>query len=65
MKSTESSRWQLLKLGVTVPIKPGDVCTLVPEKCWFKIILVSDKMENNEDYALKRKVRNQYIKLLL
>ncbi|XP_016912312.1 aprataxin and PNK-like factor isoform X2 [Apis cerana] len=55
MKSTESSRWQLLKLGVTVPIKPGDVCTLVPEKCWFKIILVSDKMENNEDYALKRK----------
>ncbi|XP_048262158.1 aprataxin and PNK-like factor isoform X2 [Bombus terrestris] len=56
MKSIESSRWQLLKLGVAVPVKPGDVCTLVPDKCWFKIISVPDKMENNEDYTLKRKV---------
>ncbi|KAK1132489.1 hypothetical protein K0M31_013872 [Melipona bicolor] len=55
MKSIESSRWQLLKLGVTVPIKPGDVCTLLPDKCWFKIISVPERMENNEDSILKRK----------
>ncbi|CAD1469660.1 unnamed protein product [Heterotrigona itama] len=55
MKSIESSRWQLLKLGVTVPIKPGDVCTLVPDKCWFKIISVPERIENNEDSILKRK----------
>lgn len=58
MKSVGSSRWQLLKLGVTVPIKPGDVCTLVPDKCWFKIISVPERMENNEDSILKRKVLN-------
>ncbi|OAD58333.1 Aprataxin and PNK-like factor [Eufriesea mexicana] len=56
MKSIESSRWQFLKLGVTVPIKPGDICTLVLDKCWFKIISVSDKMENNKDNTLKRKL---------
>ncbi|XP_017792118.1 PREDICTED: aprataxin and PNK-like factor [Habropoda laboriosa] len=55
MKSSESPRWQLLKLGNTVPIKPGDVCSLVPHKCWFKIISLSDKMENNEECTLKRK----------
>ncbi|CAK9822816.1 Aprataxin and PNK-like factor [Anthophora retusa] len=58
MKSSESPRWQLLELGNTVPIKPGDVCSLIPHKCWFKIISVPDKLENNEEYTLKRKANN-------
>nr|XP_003707377.2 PREDICTED: aprataxin and PNK-like factor isoform X5 [Megachile rotundata] len=58
MKSVESSRWQLLKLGTTVPIKPGDICSLIPEKCWFKVISVSENMENNQEQTLKRKAND-------
>lgn len=58
MRSTESKQWKLLKLGTTVPIKPGYICSLVPDKCCFKIISVQDKMDNNEEYAIKRKVLN-------
>ncbi|CAL7951240.1 unnamed protein product [Xylocopa violacea] len=56
MKSIESSRWQLLKLGATVAIKPGDICSLLSDKCWFKIISVSNKMDNDNESTLKRKV---------
>ncbi|XP_076759778.1 uncharacterized protein LOC143428607 [Xylocopa sonorina] len=56
MKSIESSRWQLLELGATVAIKPGDICSLLPDKCWFKILSVSNNMENDNESALKRKV---------
>ncbi|XP_076234712.1 uncharacterized protein LOC143179386 [Calliopsis andreniformis] len=55
MKSTESSQWQLLKLGSAVPIKPGDIFFLMPYKCWFKIILVPEMMEDNQEFILKRK----------
>ncbi|XP_031825512.1 uncharacterized protein LOC116423907 isoform X2 [Nomia melanderi] len=55
MKSTETSRWQLLKLGVTVPIKPGDICSLVSEKCWFKVVSEPSMMEINEENTEKRK----------
>ncbi|KAG7204095.1 hypothetical protein KM043_001944 [Ampulex compressa] len=54
IKSKDSSRWRLLKLGIGVPIKTGDVCSLLPEKCWFKVISVSNMMEDN-DRSLKRK----------
>lgn len=57
MKSTDSSKWKLLELGTTVPIKPGDVCSLLPDKCWFKIISVPTTMESES--ALKRKVLQQ------
>ncbi|XP_034177442.2 uncharacterized protein LOC117602943 isoform X1 [Osmia lignaria lignaria] len=53
MKSVESSQWKLLKLGITVPIKPGDICSLIPDKCWFKVLLVPDNMD-----TLKRKVND-------
>ncbi|XP_054012079.1 aprataxin and PNK-like factor [Hylaeus anthracinus] len=55
MKSTKSMRWQLLKSGATVPIKPGDICSLLKDKCWFKVVLMSDTMESNEEHASKRK----------
>lgn len=55
MKSAECSRWQLLKLGTSVPIKPGDVCSLLPDKCWFKIVSVPETMEENDE-TLERKV---------
>lgn len=58
MKSVESSRWKLLKQGTSVPIKPGDICSLIPEKCWFKVVSVSENMENNQEQTLKRKVLN-------
>lgn len=54
MKQVGCTRWQFLKLGTNVPIKPGDVCSLLPDKCWFKVISVSDTMEENNQ-ILKRK----------
>ncbi|XP_017890117.1 aprataxin and PNK-like factor isoform X2 [Ceratina calcarata] len=56
VKSIDSTRWQLVKLGTTVPLKPGDMCSLVPEKCWFKVQAVATKMESNEENTLKRRV---------
>jgi len=53
MKSTGCTRWQALKLGTSVPIKPGDVCSLLPEKCWFKIISVTNIMDENEKKSKK------------
>lgn len=55
MKSAGCARWRALKLGNSVPIKPGDVCSLLPDKCWFKIISVPDTMQEG-DQTLKRKV---------
>ncbi|XP_012222159.1 aprataxin and PNK-like factor isoform X2 [Linepithema humile] len=55
MKSAGCAKWQSLKSGSRVPIKPGDVCSLLPDKCWFKVISVPDTMEEN-DQILKRKV---------
>nr|XP_033324133.1 aprataxin and PNK-like factor [Megalopta genalis] len=55
MRSSETSRWQLLKLGTTVPIKPGDICSLVSDKCCFKIVPVPSTMEIKEEHAVKRK----------
>ncbi|XP_043255606.1 aprataxin and PNK-like factor isoform X2 [Colletes gigas] len=57
MKSAESSRWQLLKIGATVPIKAGDICSLVSNKCWFKIVLVPEIMEDNQENVLKRQAK--------
>lgn len=54
MKQAGCARWQFLKLGSSVPIKAGDVCSLLPDKCWFKIISVADTMEENHQ-ILKRK----------
>ncbi|CAL1687189.1 unnamed protein product [Lasius platythorax] len=54
MKQAGCARWQFLKLGSNVPIKAGDVCSLLPDKCWFKIISMPDTMEEN-DQILKRK----------
>ncbi|XP_011265654.1 aprataxin and PNK-like factor isoform X1 [Camponotus floridanus] len=54
MKQAGCTRWQFLKLGSSVPIKPGDVCSLLPDKCWFKVISMPDTMEEN-DQILKRK----------
>ncbi|XP_029170385.1 WD repeat-containing protein 20-like [Nylanderia fulva] len=54
MKQAGCARWQFLKLGSSVPIKAGDVCSLLPDKCWFKIISIPDMMEEN-DQILKRK----------
>ncbi|XP_076667409.1 uncharacterized protein LOC143368499 isoform X2 [Andrena cerasifolii] len=61
MKSIESSRWKLLKLGTTVPIKPGDVCSLIPHKCWFKVVLVPDIMEDIKEHPSKRKANEDVI----
>ncbi|EZA59034.1 Aprataxin and PNK-like factor [Ooceraea biroi] len=54
MKSIGCARWQALKLGTSVPIRPGDVCSLLPEKCWFKIMSAPDTMDESEQ-RLKRK----------
>lgn len=54
MKQVGCARWQFLKLGNSVPIKPGDVCSLLPDKCWFKVISMPDTMEEN-NRILKRK----------
>lgn len=54
MKPTGCTQWKSLKLGDSVPIKLGDVCSLLPDKCWFKVI--SAAMEENNQ-TLKRKVR--------
>ncbi|KAM0732162.1 Aprataxin and PNK-like factor [Formica fusca] len=54
MKQAGCARWQFLKLGTSVPIKAGDVCSLLPNKCWFKVISVPDTMERNNQ-ILKRK----------
>ncbi|XP_043686309.1 aprataxin and PNK-like factor isoform X4 [Vespula pensylvanica] len=54
IKSTGSSRWHLLKLGTAVPIKPGDICSLLSDKCWFKIITMSETVEKH-NHLLKRK----------
>ncbi|KYN27019.1 PREDICTED: ATP-dependent DNA helicase ku70 isoform X1 [Trachymyrmex cornetzi] len=54
MKPAGCARWRSLKLGDSVPIKPGDVCSLLPDKCWFKII--STDMMQEGDQMLKRKV---------
>ncbi|XP_018313922.1 aprataxin and PNK-like factor isoform X2 [Mycetomoellerius zeteki] len=54
MKSAGCARWRSLKLGSSVPIKPGDVCSLLPDKCWFKIISTDTMQEG--DQTLKRKV---------
>lgn len=54
MKSAASPKWQLLKSGIAISIKPGDACCLLPNKCWFKIILVPDTMEES-DHGSKRK----------
>ncbi|KAL6256197.1 hypothetical protein P5V15_012313 [Pogonomyrmex californicus] len=54
MKSAGCARWRSLELGSSVPIKPGDVCSLLPDKCWFKIISVPDMMQES-DQILKRK----------
>lgn len=56
MKSIDSTRWQLIKLGTTVPLKPGDICSLVPDKCWFKVLAVVNTMESNGGTPVKRKV---------
>lgn len=55
MKSAGCARWRSLKLGSSVPIKPGDVCSLLPDKCWFKIISTDTMQEG--DQTLKRKVQ--------
>lgn len=55
MKSAGCTRWRSLELGSSVPIKPGDVCSLLPDKCWFKIISMPDTMQEG-DQTLKRKV---------
>ncbi|XP_077265389.1 uncharacterized protein LOC143899191 isoform X1 [Temnothorax americanus] len=55
MKPSGCARWRALKLGSSVPIKPGDVCSLLPDKCWFKIISVPDTMREG-DQTLKRKI---------
>ncbi|XP_076283224.1 uncharacterized protein LOC143210335 [Lasioglossum baleicum] len=55
LKSCETSRWKLLKLGTTVSIKPGDICSLISDKCWFKIVPVPSTMEINKENAMKRK----------
>ncbi|XP_046832429.1 aprataxin and PNK-like factor isoform X1 [Vespa crabro] len=54
IKSTGSSRWHLLKLGTAVPIKPGDICSLLSDKCWFKIMTMSETVEK-DNHLLKRK----------
>ncbi|KAL2717711.1 aprataxin and PNK-like factor isoform X2 [Vespula squamosa] len=54
IKSTGSSRWHLIKLGTAVPIKPGDICSLLSDKCWFKIITMSETVEKH-NHLLKRK----------
>ncbi|XP_020290741.1 aprataxin and PNK-like factor isoform X2 [Pseudomyrmex gracilis] len=55
MKSAGCARWKSLKVGSSTQIKPGDVCSLLPDKCWFKIISVPDIM-TEIDQTLKRKV---------
>lgn len=55
MKSTECTKWRFLKSGSRVPIKPGDICSLLPDKCWFKIISMPDTMEETNQ-MLKRKI---------
>ncbi|XP_078036163.1 uncharacterized protein LOC144469592 [Augochlora pura] len=55
MKSSETSGWKLLELGTTVPIKPGDICTLVSAKCCFKVRPAPSTMEIKEEHAVKRK----------
>ncbi|KAG5315664.1 APLF factor, partial [Pseudoatta argentina] len=55
MKPAGCARWRSLKLGNSVPIKPGDVCSLLPDKCWFKIISTDTMQEG--DQTLKRKVQ--------
>ncbi|KAI4496974.1 hypothetical protein M0802_007922 [Mischocyttarus mexicanus] len=54
IKSSGSSRWDLLKLGTSVPIKPGDICSLLSNKCWFKIITMNE-MTEKDNHLLKRK----------
>ncbi|XP_018402306.1 PREDICTED: aprataxin and PNK-like factor [Cyphomyrmex costatus] len=54
MKPAGCARWRSLKLGSSVPIKPGDVCSLLPDKCWFKIISTDTMQEG--DQTLKRKI---------
>ncbi|KYN33706.1 Aprataxin and PNK-like factor [Trachymyrmex septentrionalis] len=54
MKPAGCARWRSLELGNSVPIKPGDVCSLLPDKCWFKIISTDTMQEG--DQMLKRKV---------
>ncbi|KZC06383.1 Aprataxin and PNK-like factor [Dufourea novaeangliae] len=59
MKSTETSRWKLLKVGTTVPLKPGDVCSLLSHKCWFKVMSVPVTMEDDQEHAIKRKAKEE------
>ncbi|KAL0105362.1 hypothetical protein PUN28_016786 [Cardiocondyla obscurior] len=58
MKSAGFTQWQPLKLGITVPIKPNDICSLLPDKCWFKIVSVTDTMENG-DQASEREFNQE------
>ncbi|XP_014602219.1 PREDICTED: aprataxin and PNK-like factor [Polistes canadensis] len=58
IKSSGSSRWHLLKLGTSVPIKPGDICSLLSNKCWFKIITMSETTEK-DNHLLKRKCADE------
>ncbi|XP_014473170.1 PREDICTED: aprataxin and PNK-like factor isoform X3 [Dinoponera quadriceps] len=59
MKPSGCTRWQPLRFGSSTPIKPGDVCSLLPDKCWFKVISVPETMEKN-DQTLKRKAEEDF-----
>ncbi|XP_043272528.1 aprataxin and PNK-like factor isoform X2 [Venturia canescens] len=54
MRCSSSGRWLSLKIGKTVPIELGDICSLYPHKSWFKV--TSGETPNNmEEESPKRK----------
>ena len=56
MKSVGSTRWRSLKIGSTIPIHIGDICSLLPEKSWFKVTSCDDSTMEDADSNSKRKV---------
>lgn len=56
LKSIGSTRWELLKLGQSIPIGPGDICSLLPWRSWFKVIQVSASMDES---SYKRKAEDE------
>ncbi|XP_066593190.1 aprataxin and PNK-like factor isoform X2 [Prorops nasuta] len=53
IKSVGCARWKFLKLGETMPIKSGDICSLLPITCLLKVASIY-VMETNKS-NLKRK----------
>ncbi|XP_012276252.1 aprataxin and PNK-like factor isoform X2 [Orussus abietinus] len=54
IKTTGSTSWELLKLGCTVPINIGDICCLLPDKSWIKIVETMAAEQSDEQPPEKK-----------